>query len=126
VILGGSGKCLREATVIQSGYQTRPKLTRVGIGRMALLVQLVTLQRTVITLLSDRHSSGYLGAIVHPYHDRIYNASTSVKQESLSALGHLFQRLSTAAPIRNIACDPLVLMGTNPGQGLSSTSAQTT
>lgn len=65
--------------------------------------QLITLQHTVIALLSDKHAGDAVGAAVHPNHTRIHETSYAVQQESLVALGQLYQRLSVAAPITRLA-----------------------
>lgn len=59
------------------------------------------MQQTVIALLTDRRAGDDMRAVVHYYHDDIYDASCDVREDTLSVLEDLYQRLATAAPIPN-------------------------
>ena len=45
------------------------------------------------------HASNPISALIHPYHDELYDVSRSARAQSLGALTDQFQRLMQAAPI---------------------------
>jgi YD repeat-containing protein len=77
------------------------RLTAADIGRNTLLQQLVVLPSTVIHLIagSDAPTNNHSFQIVHRNHDRISQTSSSVRQETLTALAEQLQRLAQAATI---------------------------
>ncbi|KAK6432639.1 hypothetical protein LTR95_011190 [Oleoguttula sp. CCFEE 5521] len=70
------------------------------ISRWALAQQVMTLQATVIRLLSKDTSLIAASAVLHPYHSELTFHTTSARDASISALGELFQRKVQAAPVQ--------------------------
>lgn len=80
--------------------------------------QLVTLQQTVITLLSDdRGTNNPFANLVHPNHSGIFQSTSSIRENTLSALGEQYQRLLQKLPIQQgaISLDRSRLSDINPG-----------
>jgi len=68
------------------------------IGRTAVMEQLVILQNNVITLLTHSVTKG--NHSIHPQHHAIWRDSTSVRDNTLTALVQQYQRMSQSRPIR--------------------------
>lgn len=69
------------------------------IGRNALMQQLLIMQQTVITLLTESRAHDTLRNVIHPDHDTVYRTSSAVRSDTLCALGQQAQRLAQAAPV---------------------------
>ena len=74
-------------------------LTMIGIGRSALMEQLIIMQQTVISLLSNGAVNNVMTNLIHPNHNSVYTSASNVRQQTLSGLGSQYQRLLQAAPI---------------------------